>query len=127
LGLLVAVDRTQAALAGAGDRLGGQLRDDRTAHWPQRLKSTARCGVMAGYLDSRWRTLTILFAGGGTAGTCSLRLAIAEQVLERAPTTRVRFLCSDRVLDAEILALKRSRGGRRSFFRSRRSRSGHAR
>jgi UDP-N-acetylglucosamine--N-acetylmuramyl-(pentapeptide) pyrophosphoryl-undecaprenol N-acetylglucosamine transferase len=54
---------------------------------------------------------TILFAGGGTGGHLFPALAIAEQVVARAPGTHVRFLCSERPLDVEILRAE-SLGGR---------------
>jgi UDP-N-acetylglucosamine--N-acetylmuramyl-(pentapeptide) pyrophosphoryl-undecaprenol N-acetylglucosamine transferase len=50
---------------------------------------------------------TILFAGGGTGGHLFPALAIAEQVLDLSPKTLVRFLCSDRPLDAEILGAEK--------------------
>jgi len=53
---------------------------------------------------------TILFAGGGTGGHLFPALAIAEQVIDLAPGTRIRFLCSDRPLDAEILGAERLAG-----------------
>ncbi len=44
-----------------------------------------------------------VFAGGGTGGHIYPALAIAEQVRERDPGARCRFLCSTRPLDSEIL------------------------
>ncbi len=65
---------------------------------------------MSGGRLSSVKPATILFAGGGTGGHLFPALAIAEQVLERSPQTKVRFLCSDRPLDARILAEERLLG-----------------
>lgn len=46
---------------------------------------------------------TIIFAGGGTGGHLYPGLAIAEQIARRDPEARIRFICSDRDLDSEIL------------------------
>jgi UDP-N-acetylglucosamine--N-acetylmuramyl-(pentapeptide) pyrophosphoryl-undecaprenol N-acetylglucosamine transferase len=46
---------------------------------------------------------TIVFAGGGSGGHISPGLAIAERVRELAPQARLVFVCSSRVVDAEML------------------------
>lgn len=45
-----------------------------------------------------------IFAGGGTGGHLFPGLAIAEALRELEPSARALFLCSDKPLDAEILA-----------------------
>lgn len=45
----------------------------------------------------------IIFAGGGTGGTVSPGIAIAERLAEIAPSTQVVFLCSDRPVDRRLL------------------------
>jgi len=45
----------------------------------------------------------LVFAGGGTGGHLYPGLAVAEAVRTREPDAKIRFLCSDRPLDAELL------------------------
>jgi UDP-N-acetylglucosamine--N-acetylmuramyl-(pentapeptide) pyrophosphoryl-undecaprenol N-acetylglucosamine transferase len=47
--------------------------------------------------------LCVVFAGGGSGGHIFPALAVAEQLLEQSPLTRVRFLHSRRPLDAVIM------------------------
>jgi UDP-N-acetylglucosamine--N-acetylmuramyl-(pentapeptide) pyrophosphoryl-undecaprenol N-acetylglucosamine transferase len=79
------------------------------------LSSSPASPAFKPYLVGVPGTTTILFAGGGTGGHLFPALAIAEQVVERAQGTRVRFLCSDRPLDAEILKAERLGGGAVEF------------
>ncbi|MFG0330520.1 MAG: glycosyltransferase [Phycisphaerales bacterium] len=45
-----------------------------------------------------------IFAGGGTGGHLTPGLAIFERLREMEPSSRALFLCSDRPLDAKLLA-----------------------
>lgn len=47
---------------------------------------------------------TIMLAGGGSGGHLMPGLAIAERLIERDPSVRCMFLCSDRPLDVAILS-----------------------
>ncbi|MCH2162707.1 MAG: UDP-N-acetylglucosamine--N-acetylmuramyl-(pentapeptide) pyrophosphoryl-undecaprenol N-acetylglucosamine transferase, partial [Phycisphaerales bacterium] len=46
----------------------------------------------------------IIFAGGGTGGTIGPGLAIAERLRRMAPDLETVFLCSERAIDASMLA-----------------------
>ena len=45
----------------------------------------------------------IVFAGGGTGGTVGPGIAIAERLVEIAPSVEIVFLCSDRPVDRRLL------------------------
>ena len=47
---------------------------------------------------------SFIFAGGGTGGHIYPAIAVAEQITKLQPTAKIRFLCSSRSIDAQILA-----------------------
>jgi UDP-N-acetylglucosamine--N-acetylmuramyl-(pentapeptide) pyrophosphoryl-undecaprenol N-acetylglucosamine transferase len=47
---------------------------------------------------------SFIFAGGGTGGHIYPAIAVAEQIVKVQPTAKIRFLCSSRSIDAQILA-----------------------
>jgi len=47
---------------------------------------------------------SFIFAGGGTGGHIYPAIAVAEQIVKLHPTARIRFFCSSRSIDAQILA-----------------------
>jgi UDP-N-acetylglucosamine--N-acetylmuramyl-(pentapeptide) pyrophosphoryl-undecaprenol N-acetylglucosamine transferase len=47
---------------------------------------------------------SFIFAGGGTGGHLYPAIAVAEQITKLEPTARIRFLCSSRSIDTQILA-----------------------
>lgn len=47
---------------------------------------------------------SFIFAGGGTGGHIYPAIAVAEQIVKLEPTAKIRFLCSSRSIDAQILA-----------------------
>ena len=47
---------------------------------------------------------SFIFAGGGTGGHIYPAIAVAEQLIKLQPTARIRFLCSSRSIDTQILA-----------------------
>ena len=54
--------------------------------------------------------LTILCAGGGTGGHLFPALAVAEVIRTQRPSARIRFLCSDRPIDARIMSAAKLHG-----------------
>jgi len=46
---------------------------------------------------------TFFFAGGGTGGHIYPGVAVADKIVELQPTARIRFLCSSRPIDSQIL------------------------
>jgi len=46
---------------------------------------------------------SFIFAGGGTGGHIYPAIAVAEQLVKLQPTAKIRFLCSSRSIDAQIL------------------------
>jgi UDP-N-acetylglucosamine--N-acetylmuramyl-(pentapeptide) pyrophosphoryl-undecaprenol N-acetylglucosamine transferase len=47
---------------------------------------------------------SFIFAGGGTGGHIYPAIAVAEQIVKLQPSARVRFFCSSRSIDTQILA-----------------------
>ncbi len=54
--------------------------------------------------------LTILCAGGGTGGHLFPALAVSEVIRAQRPNARIRFLCSDRAIDARIMSAAKLHG-----------------
>jgi UDP-N-acetylglucosamine--N-acetylmuramyl-(pentapeptide) pyrophosphoryl-undecaprenol N-acetylglucosamine transferase len=46
---------------------------------------------------------SFIFAGGGTGGHIYPAIAVAEQIIKLQPAARIRFLCSSRSIDSQIL------------------------